>query len=130
MDRKVDVKVKPARHYNVLDHSEDEIRLLQVDLTGTDHRLLENISLRTRQPPYCALSYNWGNEKDTRDIQVNGESLPVSLNLYQALQEVITFWKITYSRSRKPLLLWCDQYVLSCSLLSSNLKIVADPSIS
>ncbi|KAI1416522.1 heterokaryon incompatibility protein-domain-containing protein [Hypoxylon sp. FL1857] len=36
-------------------------------------------------PVYCALSYVWGDRNQTKNIEVNGKSFPVTVNLYDAL---------------------------------------------
>lgn len=38
--------------------------------------------------PYAALSYVWGDSRDTIDIELNGASFPVSFNLHAGLQQL------------------------------------------
>lgn len=115
MDRAKTAPEYSATRYEPLNHNEDEIRLLQVDLEYGEHKLVSNISLRASKPQYTALSYTWGDQKTQQFINVNGEKFPVSSNLNQALEEVIRFWKKTYEPNGKPLLLWCDQICVNQS---------------
>src|SRR5687768_7027841 len=49
---------------------------------------------------YDALSYVWGSSKTTRDIICDGQSFPVTINLYWALQRV--------RHASKPRHIWAD----------------------
>lgn len=116
--------------YEPLDHSEDEIRLLQIDLNGPDHEyeIKSNVSLRRSKPQYWALSYFWGefpkeewtnmlnnNVPDSKKmakieiVLLNGKVAPVSLNLHRALHRIRAYFKEYPGASRDHALLWCDQ---------------------
>jgi hypothetical protein len=51
---------------------------------------------------YDALSYTWGNDKQSRIIQCNDKTLQVTSNLFNALLVV---------RSRSPSFLWLTRFV-------------------
>lgn len=74
--------------YQPLDGS--EIRLICIKPGTSDTSItceLQKFLLET-SPSYCALSYVWGDEKDTRPITVNGQSFNVTINLFTGLQEL------------------------------------------
>lgn len=128
------LSVRSPYKYEPLDHGEDEIRLLQIDLNARKHEyeIKSNVSLRKSKPQYWALSYFWGEypkEEWTKlvngiepdydqllkihEIKVNGRVAPVSDNLYRALERVRAHLTEHYGTSRRQVLLWCDQYVRS-----------------
>jgi hypothetical protein len=47
---------------------------------------LQEVTLSNNRPPYCALSYVWGDPRVTEGIQVHGRELQVTTNLQSALQ--------------------------------------------
>ena len=104
-----------ASYYGPLDYSEDEIRLLKVDLEHGSCELKSNVSLRRSKPQFIALSYTWGDQANTTMIVINGRSRWISRNLDSALQDVISMWKKSYGLHGKPLFLWCDQICINQS---------------
>ncbi|RYP21623.1 hypothetical protein DL766_007897 [Monosporascus sp. MC13-8B] len=89
--------------YGPLDSNKHEIRLLELrpallrhlPLVGT----LRTVSLSDR-PEYDALSYMWGDPTPSRSITLDGERLPISRNLRDALRDL--------RGKSKPLVLWTD----------------------
>jgi hypothetical protein len=86
--------------YNSLNADENEIRLLDIRPGLFDAPIqcdLRHASLIS-DPDFTALSYTWGDPKVRNPIKINGQSLDVTLNLYNALHhmrslnEVRTFW--------------------------------------
>jgi hypothetical protein len=73
-------------HYQPL--AEGEIRLLTIDTTSLSSPEI-HISMSATQlnetTEYIALSYVWGSETNLRDIKLNGRSMSVTANLYDAL---------------------------------------------
>jgi hypothetical protein len=87
------LEVEPPRSgdlYDVpLDQTRRETRLITI-LPGTGSEIsctLRTVSL-TDNPKSNALSYVWGNPKDTRDIKVNGMNVAVTKNLEGALRRI------------------------------------------
>lgn len=76
--------------YQSLSTLRDEIRLVTIELDATRDLLtcsLEHFSLPTA-PEYVALSYCWGDLKDTKVIVVNGWSTKVTANLEDVLRKM------------------------------------------
>jgi len=82
--------------YMPLDPSKTEIRLIQLHPrpanTATPRDLtprcdLIHVSLDDK-PDYAALSYTWGDPRDTKVITVGLDSVPVTKNLYSALEHL------------------------------------------
>lgn len=82
--------------YAPLDPSKTEIRLVELLPRATnsspyDERALRcnvfHISLNDK-PDYAALSYAWGDPQDTQIIMVGHTSVPVTRNLYSALEHL------------------------------------------
>lgn len=76
--------------------TKSEIRVLDLSPSNDDGTKLQRdgivCQLRTisllDNPEYEALSYVWGSKSDTRDIVVNGISLSVTKNLFEALENL------------------------------------------
>lgn len=77
--------------YSPLDKSKNQIRLLSFLSFTKIHLRLETYDLESC-PPYEALSYTWGPESDITDgsITLNGSTIAVRHNLYQALESIST----------------------------------------
>ncbi|KAH7092088.1 heterokaryon incompatibility protein-domain-containing protein [Paraphoma chrysanthemicola] len=77
-------------HYTNLNPTLDEIRLFTLKPSASGSKIegiLKNYPLQN-VPSYHALSYVWGNPEDTRAILVDGHTLSVTANLYDALQHI------------------------------------------
>ena len=73
---------------------------------------LIHYSLETRDPPYTALSYTWGDLNDRRDILCNGKLISVTANLHSSLRRI---------RLRdKDYLLWVDAICINQSDISER----------
>ena len=87
--------------YDALDADNYEIRILALNLDSPDGDLsctLEKHSL-INPPRYAALSYCWGNESITKPLAVDGSSVDITINLFEALQRL---------RQLKVLRVWAD----------------------
>lgn len=73
--------------YRPLDASKYEIRLIKLALNEREDEIVCRLIITTIEnaPPYEALSYTWGSEENKVPILVNGQTLEVTRNLYQAL---------------------------------------------
>lgn len=81
------VVVPPASPYSPVDPASDTIRLLRleqsVNLKGIRGTLI-HCSL-SRAPRYTALSYAWGSPELPKEIQLNGMTVLIRRNLWEAL---------------------------------------------
>lgn len=70
-----------------LEHPQDEIRLIQVDLSDKDSEIIcTTLTCPIKRPvPYLAISYTWGDISQKRVIQVNGKQVIVGYNSWLAL---------------------------------------------
>ncbi|EXF73210.1 hypothetical protein CFIO01_05570 [Colletotrichum fioriniae PJ7] len=99
--------------YQSLDNSHEEIRLLDVDLSGhNQHRLIHSVSL-ARAGKYSALSYHSGNPKDTVPVWIDNEKMNIFANLAQGINNAANFWK--KGSPNQPLRLWVDQICINQS---------------
>ncbi|OQO00675.1 hypothetical protein B0A48_13165 [Cryoendolithus antarcticus] len=99
--------------YSPLNYNDEEIRLLQIDLSGSGrHELKSGVSLRIGRPEYTALSYTWGDPGDKSQMSIDSTMISVSRHLVIALQDVIAFWKRVFP-TRTELLLWVDQVCIN-----------------
>ncbi|KAF8864224.1 hypothetical protein BDZ45DRAFT_582496, partial [Acephala macrosclerotiorum] len=77
--------------YRPLDDERREIRLLTVERTSSRSKYvtcrLHRYSM-DRLPPYTALSYCWGDPKDTVTMIVNGKKFSATRNLEAALRQI------------------------------------------
>lgn len=90
--------------HDSLPDSASHIRLLEV-LEGNfgEHVVCEVSTWPIgTAPPYCAISYTWGDPNSTVDITVNGQTMEVSRNCEYALQQVF----ITMQKKQE--YLWID----------------------
>jgi hypothetical protein len=78
--------------YSALLPGQDSIRLLRLLPHNDNHAQIQCqlIDIRLgdllgRPSPYEALSYVWGDSRDTRNISMHGYNLPVTRQLYEAL---------------------------------------------
>lgn len=95
--------------YSHLNHSREEIRLLEI--TATDPSIICNISIVSLHdsPKFCALSYVWGSATTPEKITVNGSTVYITKSLANALKYVPMHWKAAFPHENtKPLLLWAD----------------------
>lgn len=87
------IAMSTALHYRKLAVSIDEIRLIQLSPAPPHAQhdaidcILEYVSLHN-PPPYIALSYQWGNPKDTVPILVGDHTHLVTRNLSNALRNL------------------------------------------
>ncbi|KXH26592.1 hypothetical protein CSIM01_02893 [Colletotrichum simmondsii] len=99
--------------YRPLDKKYEEIRLLDVDLTGgNNHRMIHSISLATTGK-YCAISYYSGNPKDTVPVWIEGIKMNIFSNLAKGIDNAASFWK--KGSPNQPLRLWVDQICINQS---------------
>jgi hypothetical protein len=86
--------------YTPLNAGENEIRLLDIhpgNIDASIHCDMRHASL-TPGLDFTALSYTWGDPKIRKPIEINGQNLDVTVNLYNALHHmrssrtVRTFW--------------------------------------
>jgi hypothetical protein len=85
-----------------LNSSRSEIRLFQLEAGhfGNDvEGRLRHYPLNAC-PPYIALSYVWGDPKDKRPILLDGRSLFLTVNLFEALQHI--------RDENRPIMAWVD----------------------
>lgn len=91
-----------------LTHPQDEIRLLQLDLsTGTEDEITcTTLTCAIRRPePYFAISYTWDDMRQKRVIQVNGKRVQVGYNSWLALWQA----RLYLVKNRQSAnLLWID----------------------
>jgi hypothetical protein len=92
----------------------DQIRLIKLLPTQVDGRSatplswalacdMRTVSLRSPTlPPYVALSYSWGTDKLTEKINVSGEPLGITPNLFEALQALVPVGAATNAPTRGP----------------------------
>ncbi|PSR85543.1 heterokaryon incompatibility protein-domain-containing protein [Coniella lustricola] len=92
--------------YEPLDTKVDCTRFIQIEPASNDNDpivcKLVHSSFRAR-PVYQALSYRWGDMKETKNITVNGAALPVGMNLMGALRFLRRLQEPSGSR-----LIWID----------------------
>lgn len=85
----------------------NQIRLLR-STGGEDglHFEMAATELKTC-PAYLAISYTWGNPRDLRNIRVNGATMTVRQNCYEALSQVLLHEGSTY--------IWIDSICINQS---------------
>ncbi|KAI4638359.1 hypothetical protein J4E93_010159 [Alternaria ventricosa] len=79
------------------------IRVLKLQPGDTDHDIkcsLEIVDLEQSKGSYEAISYVWGDPNDTIDVQCNGQRVPITLSLADALRN--------FRHTSEPRLLWVD----------------------
>ncbi|KAI1431465.1 heterokaryon incompatibility protein-domain-containing protein [Xylaria sp. CBS 124048] len=81
-----------AMSYRRLSNTRNEIRLLVIEPPVTeDTRIrcrLENASLFDLALEFAALSYHWGDHAVVKRIMLDGDLVPITFNLYKALEEM------------------------------------------
>ncbi|TVY45237.1 Heterokaryon incompatibility protein 6,OR allele [Lachnellula occidentalis] len=77
-----------AYTYTELDRSQNLIRLLHLSPASFDDTIRCHFTdaLLDDKPDYEALSYTWGDVKDTRSIEVEGKAFSITSNLHLALK--------------------------------------------
>lgn len=115
MEHKSLTKCQPSIYDDVpLDHAKREFRLLMLDTALIELDpcyTLHNFSLDGARPEFFALSYAWGDPRDTVLISVNGQSVLVTRNLQSALRHIQKVQaENTYEGKRedKPFYIWAD----------------------
>lgn len=90
-------------------------RLAVASLSPANHAAAQGIAA-AGQPPFCALSYVWGDPTDTKDIVVNGHVVPITTSLEAALRHVRTKWA-AHRRADDPsrFRLWADAICINQS---------------
>jgi hypothetical protein len=94
----------PRYQYSALDSGKESIRLLRIWPSENDDHLIECEIFHTtlsQAPPYIALSYTWGDRSGLKQILVQDEVAPVTINLWRALQRL-------RPRTGEPLVVWAD----------------------
>lgn len=103
---------REGSHYEPLDATQDEIRLLRVKpaAKSTEPVTCELFHSRlSSAPPYCALSYAWGARARLVSIQVDGSPADVTPNLKHALQ------RLRPPEGQKDVILWVDALCINQS---------------
>src|SRR5271155_5889897 len=90
----------------------DQIRLIKLQPTQADGRSATSLPLaydvRTVSlssptlPAYVALSYTWGTDKLTEKINVSGETVWITLNLFEILQALVPVRAATSAPTQGP----------------------------
>ncbi|CAG9983976.1 unnamed protein product [Clonostachys byssicola] len=97
--------------YESLHSTPDVIRLLEVDLSGSNqHKLVRQANMRSTK--YLALSYTWGTSSNQVNTSLNFQQFLINTNLSKALESVRQHWIRHYPR-RDVLLLWVDQICIN-----------------
>jgi hypothetical protein len=95
--------------YGRLDESKKEIRLLRINPSNDENRMIEckitTVALEEAEP-YAALSYVWGDPKATATIVINNHQVNVTTNLEGFLRQYRSYHR-TWS-GEEPSLLWVD----------------------
>lgn len=79
--------------YESLDPSQQQIRILKImSVSSTDEPIVCELRVATldaavKEHQFSALSYVWGDEKNTRRIRVNGHVMDVTVHLEDALRQ-------------------------------------------
>lgn len=100
------IMVDPASHssssiiYEPLVHGSNQVRILQLLPGSFDDHVRCRISISDLNSSFEALSYVWGDPKDTRMIEVQGVAIRATKNLETALRHV--------RDTREPRNLWVD----------------------
>lgn len=82
------------------------IRLLKLLPAGSDDEIIKGTLSSGHPvgsaecPPYTALSYTWGPESPTHDIQINGQTFPIRENLWRFLCQL--------QRTKRHEFIWTD----------------------
>jgi heterokaryon incompatibility protein (HET) len=103
-----------AFQYQPLNPSQREIRLLSLlpGNFGDPIHCTTSVASLNDPPKYIALSYTWGNPKDTRTIHLDGFSIDITVNLHDAFQ---------YGRSQsKSGLCWADALCINQADMSEK----------
>jgi hypothetical protein len=103
------MNILPSFKYSPLNCETNDIRLVRLLEENSGHVLsceLQQFPSASR-PPYLALSYTWGDPKDTAPISLNDHSLNIARNLLSFLQHSRHRSKspVTFSEA---LWLWID----------------------
>jgi len=99
--------------YPKLNRRQEEIRLLQIDISGRGrHELISNVPL-SRASSYSAVSYYSGDPQNTGKLAINGIDFNAFANLSIAIDQIVGFWKRTFPN--RPLNLWTDQICINQS---------------
>ena len=81
--------------------NKDEIRLLRLLPKRKELVQCELVHEDLASPsPYVALSYAWGNARETKHIELNGCRVPIATSLHGAL--------VALRRKSEPVMLWAD----------------------
>jgi Heterokaryon incompatibility protein (HET) len=78
-----------AYHYRPLEKSRREIRLLALEPGQFSDPLICRVIKASldNPPPYCTLSYQWGDLNDVRPITLNGSNFSITANLDAILRQ-------------------------------------------
>lgn len=77
--------------YTPLDADQNLVRLLHLSPASREDDAIRcrfTLALLDDKPQYEALSYVWGDINDTRSIEVEGRSVPITANLHSALRHL------------------------------------------
>jgi hypothetical protein len=86
--------------------SQRSIRLIQFLPGAQPQCTLFTVEIE-KAPPYIALSYTWGCKDRLRSIQVNGSRVPITSNLAEAIDAVLSFAK------ERRLMFWADSICIN-----------------
>src|SRR5271170_4885197 len=115
MEHKSLTKCQPSIYDDIpLNRAKREFRLLMLDTALIELDpcyTLHNFSLDGTWPEFFALSYAWGDPRDTVQISVNGQSVLVTRNLQSALRHIQKVQAENVYEGRredKPFYIWAD----------------------
>jgi hypothetical protein len=101
-------KLRNAPMYRYCLLAPREIRLLKLNRVSFFSRITR-YELKTAPlnnlPPYRTISYTWGSNKEDYYIEIDGQHLPVTLNVAMILADLTSFWSTQY--------LWIDQVCIN-----------------
>lgn len=99
--------------YIPLDKGNEEIRLLEIDTSGSgNHKMAHAVPL-CMAGLYSAISYYSGDPKSTESIRIDGIEMNIFANLARGIDLAISFWK--GQSPHQGLRLWVDQICINQS---------------
>ena len=90
-----------------LSEPRSHIRLLEIEAGEQDEPLSAKLIVceRRNAPPYLAISYTWGDDKDQRELLLDGRTFRAGTNCYHAL------WQARLHFA--PCLVWIDSICIN-----------------
>jgi hypothetical protein len=102
--------------YQSLDNENEEIRLLQIDLSSDsdlrNHKMMDTVPL-SHVGTYSAISYYSGDPTKTRKISINNVEMNIFETLAEGIDSIISHWKRAFPGQE--LMLWVDQICINQS---------------